>query len=165
MASYNFAVNNPAGDIKWNNSNTAIGLAASGTGSVPSFTATNMADTPYTAIITTIPFVSGCSGASQSYKITVLPLAKDVFVPNIFSPNGDGKNEELLIYGNYIVSFEMHIFNQWGQRLVTLTSKNQGWDGKYKGTAQPVGVYVYVLKAVLKDGRKVNLRGSVTLIR
>jgi gliding motility-associated-like protein len=165
LAPYNFAVDNPVGGIQWTNSNPAIGLAASGAGMVPSFTATNMADTPFTAIITTIPFINTCSGASQSYKITVLPLAKDVFVPNIFSPNGDGNNEVLFIYGNYIVSVEMHIFNQWGQRLVTLTSKNQGWDGKYKGTAQPVGVYVYVLKAVLKDGRKVNLKGSITLIR
>jgi gliding motility-associated-like protein len=165
LAPYNFAVDNPAGGIQWKNSNTAIGLAASGAGMVPSFTATNMADTACTAIITTIPFMNGCSGASQSYKITVLPLAKDIFVPNIFSPNGDGNNEVLFIYGNYIVSVEMHIFNQWGQRLVTLTNKNQGWDGTYKGSAQPVGVYVYVLKAVLKDGRKVNLKGSVTLIR
>jgi gliding motility-associated-like protein len=95
----------------------------------------------------------------------VLPLAKDVFVPNIFSPNGDGKNEQLFIYGNYIASVEMQIFNQWGQRLATLTGTNQGWDGKYNGNAQPVGVYLYVLKAVLKDGRKVKLKGSVTLIR
>jgi gliding motility-associated-like protein len=165
LASYNFAVNNPAGDIKWNNSNTAIGLAASGTGSVPSFTATNMADTPYTAIITTIPFVSGCAGVSQSFKIKVVPLAKDVFVPNVFSPDGDGRNEQLFIYGNYIVSVEMQIFNQWGQRLATLTDTHHGWDGKYKGNAQPVGVYLYVLKAELKDGRKVRMKGSITLIR
>jgi gliding motility-associated-like protein len=165
LGSYNFAVNDPAGDIKWNNSNPAIGLPASGTGALPSFTATNMADTPYTAIITTVPFVSGCAGVSQSFKIKVLPLAKDIFVPNIFSPNGDGKNEQLFIYGNYIASVDMQIFNQWGQRLATLTGTHQGWDGTYRGNAQPVGVYLYVLKAVLKDGRKIKTKGSVTLIR
>ena len=73
---YNFSVNDPAGGIKWNNSNPSIGLAASGTGTIPSFTATNMADTPYTAIITTIPFIKACAGVSQSFKISVLPLAK-----------------------------------------------------------------------------------------
>ncbi|OQP61135.1 mucin 2, oligomeric mucus/gel-forming [Niastella vici] len=165
LASYNFTVNNPGGSIKWNNSNPSIGLPASGTGSLPSFTATNMADTPYTAIITTIPFSNGCAGVSQSFKIKVLPLAKDVFVPNIFSPDGDGKNDQLFIYGNYIVSVEMQIFNQWGQRLATLSDTHQGWDGKYKGIAQPVGVYLYVLKAALKDGRKVRMKGSITLIR
>jgi gliding motility-associated-like protein len=165
LAPYHFTVNDPAGGIKWNNSNPFIGLAVSGTGTVPSFTATNITDTPTTAIITTIPFSNGCAGVSQSFKITVLPLAKDIFIPNIFSPNGDGKNEQLYIYGNYITSVEMQIFNQWGQRLITLTGTHQGWDGKYKGSAQPVGVYLYVLKAVLKDGRKVNMKGSVTLIR
>jgi gliding motility-associated-like protein len=165
LTPYNFNVNDPSGDIKWNNSNTAIGLPASGTGALPSFTATNMADTPYTAIITTVPFVSGCAGVSQSFKITVVPLAKDIFVPNIFSPNGDGKNEQLFIYGNYIASANMQIFNQWGQRLATLTGTHQGWDGTYRGNAQPVGVYLYVLNAVLKDGRKIRTKGSVTLIR
>jgi len=162
---YNFSVNDPAGGIKWNNSNPSIGLAASGTGTIPSFTATNTADTPYTAIITTIPFIKACAGVSQSFKISVLPLAKEVFVPNVFSPNGDGKNERLFIYGNYIASVEMQIYNQWGQCLTTLTGTNQGWDGKYRGNAQPVGVYLYVLKAVLKDGRKVRMKGSITLIR
>jgi gliding motility-associated-like protein len=165
VAPCNFTVNDPAGSIRWNNSNPSIGLAASGAGTIPSFTATNMADTPYTAIITTVPFINGCAGVSQSFKITVLPLAKDIFVPNIFSPNGDGKNEQLFIYGNYIASVDMQIFNQWGQRLITLTDTHQGWDGKYNGNAQPVGVYLYVLRAVLKDGRKVKQKGSVTLIR
>ncbi len=165
VAPYNFNITDPAGGIQWRNSNTSIGLTASGTGTIPSFTATNTADTPYTALITTIPFVNGCAGVSQSFKITVLPLGKDIFVPNVFSPDGDGKNEQLFIYGNYIASVEMQIFNQWGQRLETLTDTIRGWDGKYKGSAQPVGVYLYVLKGVLKDGRKVRMKGSITLIR
>jgi gliding motility-associated-like protein len=165
LSPYNFAVDDPAGGTKWSNSNPSIGLARSGIGMLPSFKATNISDTPFTAIITTIPFIHGCAGVSQSYKITVLPLQKDVFVPNIFSPNGDGNNDQLFIYGNYIASVEMQVFNQWGQRLITLTSTHQGWDGKYKGSGQPVGVYVYVLKAVLTNGRKVNMKGSVTLIR
>jgi gliding motility-associated-like protein len=165
VAPYNFSVSDPTGGIKWNNSNPSIGLAASGTGTIPSFQATDMADTALHAIITTVPFIKSCAGVSQSFKITVLPLAKDIFVPNIFSPNGDGKNEQLFIYGNYIATVDMEIFNQWGQHIATLTGTNQGWDGKYKGTAQPVGVYLYVLKGVLKDGRTVRMKGSITLIR
>jgi gliding motility-associated-like protein len=59
----------------------------------------------------------------------------------------------------------MRLFNQWGQQIATITDKSQGWDGRHKGSAQPVGVYVYVLKAELADGRTVNLKGSVTLVR
>jgi gliding motility-associated-like protein len=162
---YNFPVNIPVTGINWMNSNPSIGLASTGSGTVPSFTATNMTDGDITAVITATPYVNGCSGITQYYKITVRPLNKDIFVPNVFSPNNDGKNDGLFVYGNYISSFELRIFNQWGQQMVTLTDKKQGWDGKFRGSAQPVGVYVYVLKAVMTDGRQVVKKGSITLVR
>jgi len=109
--------------------------------------------------------IGGCSGAAQTYNVKVMPLNKDVFVPNVFTPNGDGKNDLLYVYGNYIDKVEMHIFNQWGQQIAVINDKTQGWDGKHKGTAQPVGVYVYVLKAQLSTGKTVNLKGSITLLR
>jgi gliding motility-associated-like protein len=83
----------------------------------------------------------------------------------VFSPNNDGKNDQLFVYGNYIQKLQMRIFNQWGQEVINITSPGQGWDGKFKGKAQPVGVYVYVLEAVLTDGRKVNLKGHISLLR
>lgn len=155
----------PAGSVNWTNNNTAIGLGASGTGNMPSFTATNLGSTPITGTVTVTPNINGCVGQARQFVITVNPLNKDVFVPNVFSPNGDGKNEVLYVYGNYIDKLEMRIFNQWGQQIAEITNKSQGWDGKHKGTPQPVGVYVYVLKAELADGRVVNLKGSITLVR
>jgi gliding motility-associated-like protein len=95
----------------------------------------------------------------------VKPLDKDVFVPNVFSPNGDGKNDVLLVYGNYISKLEMRIFNQWGEQVELVTSKEKGWDGKHQGKAQPVGVYVYSLQAVMTDGRTIKLKGYITLLR
>jgi large repetitive protein len=109
--------------------------------------------------------INGCSGSMQDYVITVLSLNKDVFVPNVFSPNRDGKNDVLFMYGNYIDKAEMHIFNQWGQQIMQINSKTQGWDGTYRGQPQPVGVYVYVLKVVLFNGNTVNLKGTITLVR
>jgi gliding motility-associated-like protein len=164
VPSYNF-ISTPGSSVNWVNSNSGIGLSETGSGSVPSFTAINRGTTPEIATITAIPFINGCTGTSQAYKITVLPLNKDVFVPNVFSPNRDGKNDLLYVYGNYITKVDMHIFNQWGQEIAKITNKTQGWDGTHKGNAQPVGVYVYVLKAELSDGRIVNLKGSITLIR
>jgi len=151
--------------INWTNSNTAIGLAAAGTGNVPQFTATNSGNTDITATITVTPNINGCIGTPRTYRITVRALNKDVFVPNVFSPNGDGKNDVLLIYGNYINRVEMRIFNQWGQQIAFINSRTQGWDGTHKGKPQPVGVYMYVLRAVMNDGRTVDLKGSITLIR
>jgi len=161
---YNFIASASA-VTSWTNSNTSVGLTESGIGTVPSFIAVNQGNAAISAIITATPAVNGCSGLSQSYTIKILPLDKDVFVPNVFSPNHDGKNDLLFVYGNYITKVDMRIFNQWGQQIATINDKTQGWDGTHKGSAQPVGVYVYVLKAELADGRKVNLKGSITLVR
>jgi gliding motility-associated-like protein len=162
---YDFSTNISVTRINWINTDPSIGLPASGSGVVPSFRATNMTDVPVTAVITATPYVNGCMGITQFYRITVRPLDKDLFVPNVFSPNGDRKNELLLVYGNYISSLEMRIFNQWGQQMVVLNDQKQGWDGKFRGSPQPVGVYVYVLKAVMTDGRTVTRKGSITLVR
>jgi len=151
--------------ISWTNSNPSIGLAAAGTGNIPSFTATNRGNDPITATITITPMINGCPGVARTYVITVKPLNKDVFVPNVFSPNGDGKNDILYAYGNYIDKLDMRIFNQWGEQITTITDKSKGWDGTHRGKAQPVGVYVYVLQATLSDGRTVKMKGSITLLR
>jgi large repetitive protein len=164
VPTYNFVASAGA-NVNWFNSNTAIGLAANGTGPVPSFTAINEGTAPVTATVTATPVIGGCAGSDQTYKITVVPLDKDLFVPNVFSPNADGKNDILFVYGNYIEKVDMHIYNQWGQEIASITDKTQGWDGRHKGNPQPVGVYVYVLKAELRGGKTVNLKGSITLIR
>jgi gliding motility-associated-like protein len=156
----------PSGvNYSWTNSNPAIGLAASGTGSVPSFDAINRGDNPISGTITVTPIINGCAGTARSYIVTVKPLNKDVFVPNVFSPNGDGKNDILFVYGNYIDKLDMRIFNQWGEQIISINSRTTGWDGTHRGKAQPVGVYVYTLQAVLSDGRTVKMKGSITLLR
>ena len=159
-------ITTPAGVIlNWTNSNPAIGLPANGTGNVPSFTAINKGNVNIVATITVIPSINGCIGTARTYTITVRPLNKDVYVPNVFSPNGDGKNDLLLVFGNYIDKLEMRIFNQWGQQIAMINSRTQGWDGRHNGQPQPVGVYMYALRAVMSDGRTIDLKGSITLVR
>jgi gliding motility-associated-like protein len=151
--------------VNWTNSNPSIGLPASGTGNVPAFTAINIGSNPVTGTITVNSTNGNCTGTVRTYKITVLPLNRDVFVPNVFSPNGDGRNDQLLVFGNYITKLEMRIFNQWGEMIKVITNPATGWDGTHKGKAQPVGVYVYTLRATLADGTEVNKKGSITLVR
>ena len=89
----------------------------------------------------------------------------DLFVPNAFTPNGDGKNDILFVKGSSIKSMQLLIYNQWGEKVFEANKQDQGWDGTYGGKAQPVGVYVYILKAENTDGKINNLKGSITLIR
>ncbi len=80
----NFTSTPSGGTYAWTNDNTAIGLAASGTGDVPAFTATNTGSTPITATITVSPTVNGCPGTPSSYTITVNPTPT-VVVPSSFT--------------------------------------------------------------------------------
>jgi len=91
--------------------------------------------------------------------------SKEIFVPNVFTPNGDGKNDVLLVYGNYVASIQLRIFNQWGQLIFVSDNMSNGWNGTYRGQQQPAGVYAYILKVVLQDGIIVNKKGSISLIR
>jgi gliding motility-associated-like protein len=106
----------------------------------------------------------GCIDTAQ-ISVTVSKKNEDVFVPNVFTPNGDGKNDLLLVYGNTIDKIDFRVFNQWGQSIFETSDKSKGWDGRYKGLMQPVTVYVYALKATLLDGRVITKKGSITLIR
>jgi gliding motility-associated-like protein len=151
--------------VSWTNSNPSIGLPSVGTGNVPAFTAINIGSNPVIATITVSSTNGNCAGAAKTYRITVLPLNRDVFVPNVFTPNGDGRNDQLFVFGNYITRLEMRIFNQWGEMIKLINNPAVGWDGTHNGKPQPVGVYVYTLRATLADGTEVNKKGSITLVR
>ncbi|WP_343689771.1 gliding motility-associated C-terminal domain-containing protein [Chitinophaga sp.] len=93
------------------------------------------------------------------------PQGNKVFVPNVFTPNGDGFNDIHYVYGNTIKSIIMTYYNQYGQLVFETRDQGRGWDGTMSGTQQPVGVYIYVLKATLQDGTVVNRKGTVTIVR
>jgi gliding motility-associated-like protein len=97
--------------------------------------------------------------------VTAKSLPEKIFVPNTFSPNGDGLNDRLLAYGYGVQTMQFMVFNQWGEKVFETSSQTSGWDGTYKGKAQPSGVYMYVLRATLTDGTKVDMKGSINLIR
>lgn len=100
-----------------------------------------------------------------------IEVNKDCYtdVPNVFTPNGDGVNDyfyprQLLSKG--VVGFSMTIFNRWGQKVFESTTTNgRGWDGKFNDKEQPMGVYIYMIDAMLKNGRNENYTGNVTLVR
>ncbi|PSL47532.1 gliding motility-associated-like protein [Chitinophaga niastensis] len=92
-------------------------------------------------------------------------LPDGVYIPNTFTPNNDGKNDVLLVYGYIIKDLHMAIFDQWGEKVFESNSQTTGWDGIYKGKALPSGVYIYVCHLTLTDGTKVEKKGVINLIR
>jgi gliding motility-associated-like protein len=109
--------------------------------------------------------VVSCQNSLLSDAVTAFVPNKIFFVPNVFTPNGDGKNDLLMVFSHSISQIDFKIFNQWGVQVFESTKQGNGWDGKYKGVAQPVGVYVYILKLVLTDGTVLHKKGSVSLLR
>lgn len=104
-------------------------------------------------------------GEIESDELKARTKGDQIFIPNAFTPNGDGRNDMLLVYGWTIKEMKFMVFNQWGQKIFESSSQTVGWDGKWKGKAQPSGVYMYVCRIIQHDGSEVIRKGSINLIR
>jgi gliding motility-associated-like protein len=102
---------------------------------------------------------------STSPAVTGQTLPDQIYIPNSFSPNGDGLNDRLMVYGYVIRDMQFTMFNQWGEKIFESRNQNSGWDGIYKGKAQPSGVYIYIAKFVLRDGSTIERKGTINLVR
>jgi gliding motility-associated-like protein len=118
--------------------------------------------TEYTVVATNN---SGCS-ATGKVTVTVNEEAS-VWMPNAFSPNGDGNNDDLQLYGNLnaIHYFQLLVFNRWGEKVFETNDQHFNWDGNYKGERQTAGSYIYVMKVVYANGKSDRtFKGSITLL-
>ncbi len=88
-----------------------------------------------------------------------------LFLPNAFTPNGDGQNDIFMAVSNGVNKFEMLIFNRGGSLLFQTSDVKKGWDGMFKGQLAESNVYVYKVNYTSKDGKGHTLTGSVTLIK
>ncbi|MBA3663395.1 MAG: gliding motility-associated C-terminal domain-containing protein [Bacteroidetes bacterium] len=88
-----------------------------------------------------------------------------IFVPNAFTPNGDGSNDVFMAVSNNISKFEILIFDRWGTMVFQSSDIKKGWDGYYKGSIAENAVYVYKINYTNKESKTNSLSGNVTLIR
>ncbi len=90
-----------------------------------------------------------------------------LFVPNAFTPNNDGVNDLLQVFGISVKTVNFNVFNRWGEKVygIETSDLSQGWDGTYLGKPLPPSVFTYYLDATFEDGQTKQLKGSVTLIR
>ena len=105
---------------------------------------------------------------SDTVQIIVLPYVCDnpfVFVPNAFSPNGDGENDILYVRSRIVQDIIFRVFNRWGEMVFESTSMSSGWDGSFKGRKCDPDVYDYYLKVICVDGQENIIKGNVTLLK
>ncbi len=100
-------------------------------------------------------------------NVVVDIICGELFVPNIFSPNGIGnpENEKLCIYSNCIKSMNFGIYNRWGELIFSTDNQNDCWDGTHKGVPVMTGVYAYRLFVEQFDGQKIEKSGNITITR
>ncbi|SEW30931.1 PKD domain-containing protein [Chitinophaga arvensicola] len=112
-------------------------------------------------------------GCESSDDITIKLVCNEgnVFIPNTFSPNGDGQNDIFYIRGQGMQTIRVfRIFNRWGQLVFERTGSStndpsKGWDGRFKGVILNPDVFVYYVELVCDKGAVNLLKGNVTLIR
>ena len=133
----------------------------------PNPTATLIFSTEY---VVTVTDNNNCM-ASDSILIKTICNADNYFIPNTFSPNGDGVNDYFYPRGKSLYNIQsLTVFNRWGQmvfqrRDFPANAATMGWDGNFNGRPAPADAYVYVAEVICENGQVVELHGSVTLIR
>ena len=106
---------------------------------------------------------AGCPDTfSLSVHVIINPLLD---VPNAFTPGRFGSNSIIFVKGFGITKMTWRIYNRWGQLVFESNSVKMGWDGTFKGKAQPMDVYTYSLDAELSGGERIRKTGDITLIR
>ena len=110
-------------------------------------------------------FVTLCNG--EVYQDSVLVYVVP-YIPNAFTPNGDGLNDRFTILGipyEQITKFSLRVFNRWGQMIHTSSDIREGWDGTYNGQLCQEGVYVWSIYYEDNKKKPVTNKGIITLLR
>ena len=116
--------------------------------------------------------------SSQTYIVTLTDengcTARDavnvflegtLYVPNAFSPNGDGVNDVFFAVATEVDEFFIYVFNRWGELIWEGNDPHHFWNGTYKGTESPIDTYVWKVQMTELNGDKRNAIGHVNLIR
>jgi gliding motility-associated-like protein len=106
--------------------------------------------------------VFGC----KNYDTVCVSVTKDwaIYIPNAFSPTGDGKNDIFLPVGYGIIDYELNIFNRWGELIFKSDEDHNGWNGSYKGVKCEMGIYTYKIFINTQSSKYEERIGHVTLI-
>lgn len=130
---------------------------------------TNPIATPYDNHVYVVEVLDehGC-GKTDSVWVYIIhtPCAEsNLYIPNAFSPNNDGKNDVLYVRGNSITKLYFAVYDRWGQKVFETRDIAKGWDGNFKGKKIDPAVFGWYAEGVCESGEKFFKKGNVTLLR
>ncbi len=109
--------------------------------------------------------------ATDTIQIKVFCKSAQVFIPNAFSPDGDGINDVLMVRATGIAMVKsFRVFNRWGQLVFERNNfapnePSFGWDGRVRGVPQPPGVYVYTAEVICENNVPYTYKGNTTILK
>lgn len=165
-------------------SSSTIIVAGTSTPLTASSTVNNYSWYPATGLsCTTCPDPIASPGETTTYCVTSadgacadtacvmveveLPCTAEFFLPNAFSPNGDGNNDVFCVQGKIrcISNFQMIVYDRWGEKVFESSDLSLCWDGTYRGKALGPDVFVYYIKAQDQNQKEMTKKGNVTLLK
>jgi len=96
----------------------------------------------------------------------------NIYIPNVFSPNGDGENDYVTVFTDHRVRkvVYLEIFDRWGNQV--FVNKNfdpndlsLGWDGRFRGNFMNPAVFAYIARVELINGALIDRKGDITIVR
>jgi gliding motility-associated-like protein len=128
----------------------------------PSPIVSPLLSTSYT--LTVAQSATGCRD-SITFSVFVEGL-NHIYVPNAFTPNGDGVNDvHHISFSGTILFYEMEIFDRWGEMVYRSNDPERGWDGTFKSAKLPPENYTYQMSVTFATGEPIHTKGAITLIR
>lgn len=137
------------------------------TGNTTTFTDSDLTDQGYYYVVRAIPN-DGINNESVSNEVEAIRSLRFAY-PKAFTPDAQGPVENELfrvfVTEEFIASFDMKIFNRWGEMIYSTTDLQKGWNGEFNGQPQPEGTYTFTATLKDKTGRTYKRDGSVVLLR
>lgn len=123
-----------------------------------------------TATRTYYVVVTDAQGCRKRDSVIVVVLRKpceeaNIYVPNAFTPNGDGRNDVFYVRGKNIFKMYVAVYDRWGQRMFETRDISRGWDGTFKGKALDPAVFGFYVEGECPGGEQFFKKGNVTLLR
>ncbi len=111
-----------------------------------------------------VAYKNGNNGVTSTSNTTEVVPYMSIYIPNSFTPNGDGLNDTFGAYGEAIKDFKMQVYNRWGQMIFESNNVNNQWDGTHQGEKVPMGSYVYKVIAKGVVGKQTTKDGTVNIV-
>ena len=113
-----------------------------------------------------ITYVKDVNGCITNDTVQIVPSGCGLLLPNAFSPNGDGLNDIFRVkYPFAVKAFSLVVYNRLGEKMFETSDMTKGWDGTFKGTKQPMDIYVWIVQLTSLNNMEQRNKGIVTLLK